>query len=72
MFHACFRENNIPTVWRKAKAITILKRGKNPQEPKNFRPISLLCHTYTLLERMILNRLLPIIDKKLMPEQAGF
>ena len=72
MFHACIRENNIPKVWRKAKTIAILKPGKNPQEPKNFRPISLLCHTYKLLERMILNRLLPIADEKLIPEQAGF
>ena len=72
MFHACFRENNTPKVWRKVKTIAILKPGKNPQEPKNFRPISLLCHTYKLLERMILNRLLPILDEKLIPEQAGF
>ena len=72
MFHACIRENNIPKVWRKAKTIAILKPGKNPQEPKNFRPTSLLCHTYKLLKRMILNRLLPIIDEKLIPEQAGF
>ena len=72
MFHACIKENNIPKVWRKAKTIAILKPGKNPQEPKNFRPISLLCHTCELLERMILNRLLPIIDEKLIPEQAGF
>ena len=72
MFHACIRENNIPKVWRKAKTIAILKPGKNPQEPKNFRPISLLGHIYKLLERMILNRRLSIIDEKLIPEQAGF
>ena len=72
MFHACIKENNIPKVWRKAKTIAILKPGKNPQEPKNCRPISLLCHTYKLLEQMILNRLLPIIDEKLIPKQAGF
>ena len=72
MFHACIIENNISKVWRKAKTIAILKPGKNPQELKNFRPISLLCHTYKLLERMILNRLLPIVDEKLIPEQAGF
>ena len=72
MFHACIRENNILKVWRKAKIIAILIPGENPQEPKNFRPISLLCHTYKLLERMILNRLLPIVDERLIPEQVGF
>ena len=59
-------------MWRKAKTIAILKPGKKPQELKNFRSISLLCHTYKLLERMILNRLRLIIDEKLIPEQAGF
>ena len=71
MFHACIGENNNPKVWRKAKTIAIFKPGNKSQEPKNFRPISLLYHTYKLLERMILNHLLPIIDEKVIPEQVG-
>ena len=59
-------------VWRKAKTIAILIPGKSSQEPKNFRPISLQCFTFKLLERMIFNRLLPFIDEKLIPEQACF
>jgi len=39
---------------------------------KNFRTISLLCHTYKLLERLILNRINDIVDKSLINEQAGF
>ena len=49
-------ENKIPTIWRQSKIITILKPGKDSLIPKNYRPISLLCHTYKLYERMILNR----------------
>jgi len=48
------------------------KLGKDPSDPKNFRPISLLCHTYKLLERLILNRISAYVDKHLFPQQAGF
>ena len=40
--------------------------------PKNYRPISLLCHTYKLYERLILNRIAPTIEEHLIKEQAGF
>ena len=46
--------------------IAILKPGKDSTLPKSYRPISLLCLTYKLFERMILDRLM-IID-----QQAGF
>ena len=39
---------------------------------KSVRPISLLCHTYKLFERHILNRIAEHVDAKLIPEQAGF
>ena len=40
----------------------------------SFRPISLLCHTYTLfeVERLILNRMTAHVDKTLIAEQEGF
>ena len=37
----------------------------------NCIPISLLCHTYTLYERLILNRIDPIVEGHLIKEQAG-
>ena len=40
--------------------------------PTSYIPISLLCHTYKLFERLILNRIAPFVDEHLMPEQAGF
>ena len=39
---------------------------------KSYRPISLLCHLYKLFECLILNRLGPITEQHLIPEQAGF
>ena len=49
-----------------------LKPGKDPFVAESFRPISLLCHTYTLFQRLILNRIAEYVDAKLIPEQAGF
>ena len=61
-----------PKLWRKSKVIVILKPGKDSSLPKSYRPISLLCHTYKLLERMILNRMNPITEHTIIKEQAGF
>ena len=72
MLNICFMENKIPTIWRQSKIIAILKPGKDSSIPKNYRPISLLCHTYKLYERMILNRIAPAIEQYLIKEQAGF
>ena len=52
--------------------IAILKPGKDSTLPKSYRPISLLCHTYKLFERMILNRLNPPIETMIINQQAGF
>ena len=57
MLSNCFTQNKIPTIWRKSKIIVILKPGKDSATPKSYRPISLLCHTYELYERFILNRI---------------
>ena len=72
MYNHCIEQKTVPNIWRKAKVIAILKPGKDPDNPKSFRPISLLCHTYKLLERIILNRIVDLIDEQLNNEQAGF
>ena len=72
MLNICFMENKIPTIWRQSMIIAILKPGKDSSIPKNYRPKFLLCHTYKLYERMILNRIAPAIEQHLIKEQAGF
>ena len=72
MLNICFMENKIPAIWRQSKIIAILKPGKDSSIPKNYRPISLLCHTYKLYERMILNRIAPAIEQHLIMEHPGF
>lgn len=46
-------QKTIPPVWRKAKTVAIPKPGKDPSSPKSYRPISLLCVTYKLYERLL-------------------
>ena len=72
MLNLCFTENKIPNIWKQSKFIAILKPGKDSAIPNNYRPISLLCHTYKLYKRMILNRIAPVVEQGLIEEQFGF
>ena len=72
MLNNCFTQNKILTIWRKSKIIAILKPGKCSATPKNYRPIYLLCHTYKLYKRLILNRIVHTIEEHLIKEQASF
>jgi hypothetical protein len=64
--------HEFPNFWKKIHVITFQKPGKYSPIPKHCRPISLLSHTYNLFERMILNRVVPVVDKCLILQQAGF
>jgi len=70
--NTCFHNNRIPKMWRRASVIALLKPGKLDTSPKSYRPISFLCTTFKLTERLILNRINPIVEKFLPHEQAGF
>ncbi|KAI5739706.1 hypothetical protein M8J77_022428 [Diaphorina citri] len=72
MMNSCVQNLQIPKAWRKAKVVALLKPGKDANDPKSYRPISLLCHLYKLLERMILNRIALKVDEKIIKEQSGF
>ena len=61
-----------PQEWKHAKIIAILKPGKPANEPSSYRPISLLCCMFKLLERIILNRITPLVDQHIPLSQAGF
>ena len=51
-----------------SKECTSLKKD----DPKSYRPISLSCIPYKIVERLIYNRISPVIDPQLLQEQAGF
>ena len=59
-------------IWRRALVVAIPKPAKPVGDPKSYRPISLLCVPYKILERLIYARVEPLIDPLLPKEQAGF
>jgi len=60
------------TIFKKSKIIAIFKPGKPPNAADSLRPIALLSVCYKLLERLVLNRIGPIIASIIPMEQAGF
>lgn len=62
LFNNCIRLKKIPKPWRQAHVKALLKPGKNPDEAKSYRLISLLCHMYKLFERVVMNRINTTID----------
>ena len=60
------------TLWRQLKIIAILKPGEDSEIPNSYRPIALLCHTYELYERLILNRIVHTTEQQLIKKQSGF
>ena len=69
---SCLRRLKIPKIWRRALVVAIPKPAKPVGNPKSYRPISLLCVPYKILERLIYARVEPLIDPLLPKEQARF
>jgi len=71
LFASVKNNNTLPKQWRKAKVVAILKPGKPGDNPKSYRPISLLSVVYKLFERVLLVRIQTKIEEHLPAEQAG-
>ena len=69
---SCLRQLKVPKVWRRALVVAIPKPKKPVEDPKSYRPISLLCVPYKILEQLIYARIEPIVDPLLPGKQAGF
>ena len=67
-FTSCSRRSKLLKTWRLATVVALPKPNKLVQDPKSYRPISLLCVPFKILERLIHSR----IDPQLPREQAGF
>ena len=69
---SCLCRLKIPKIWIRALVVAIPKPAKPVGDPKSYRPISLLCVPYKILESLIYARVEPLIDPLLPKEQAGF
>lgn len=74
IINACFRLQYVPTLWKVAEVIMISKPGKPAHEVNSYRPISLLPIMSKIFEKLLINRLKPIIEsKQIIPDhQFGF
>lgn len=70
--HKIFKFSRLPALMMKSKIVAILKPGKSPDNPNNYRPIALLSIIYELLEKLIYGRIGSKIESALPPEFAGF
>lgn len=61
-----------PKTWKESIVVAVLKPGKPADSPKSYRPISLLNVMSKLMDRVILKRISPIIEKAIPSYQAGF
>lgn len=74
IINAAFKIQYVPQLWKVAEVIMIIKPGQKPEDPKSYRPISLLPVLSKLFEKVLHKRLICIISsKKLIPDhQFGF
>ena len=68
----CLGHTVTPKIWRRAPVVAILKPNKPADNPKSYKPISLLCVPHKILEKVIAARINPVIEPQLPTEQAGF
>jgi Reverse transcriptase (RNA-dependent DNA polymerase) len=64
--------SKLPKSFKRAKVISILKLGKDGSDPAHYRQIALLSVVYKLLERLILQRIQPLVEEKTPINQAGY
>ena len=74
IFNSSWKSGKIPTIWKKAIMIPILKIGKPRNQVDSYRPISLTSCVCKLMERIINSRLTWILEteNQLVDEQGGF
>ena len=71
LFRLCLDQSYIPSDWHMHLITPILKSGDKSQVT-NYRPISLLCITSKILERLVYNHLVAFIGNSFSPAQFGF
>ncbi|WKY00653.1 hypothetical protein Q1695_015017 [Nippostrongylus brasiliensis] len=61
------RKERIPDQWRNSRTVILHKKGDR-DDPRNYRPISLLSVLYKLFTKIILTRISRTLDEAQPPE----
>lgn len=56
-FNKCLEMHCFPEVFKRGQIVLFNKQGKDPEDPSNYRPISLLPSIGKVLEKLLINRL---------------
>ncbi|GFT72188.1 RNA-directed DNA polymerase from mobile element jockey [Trichonephila clavipes] len=57
IINTCLKHRFFPSLWKSANVIMLPKPNQNHKLAQNYRPISLLCATAKIYEKIILNRI---------------
>ena len=71
LFNLSLTHCSIPSQWKIHQITPILKVGDRANI-KNYRPISLLCCTSKVLERLIFDKIIGFVSKQISASQFGF
>ena len=52
--------------------ISLILKCPNPESFNNYKPISLCNNIYKMINKIIVGRIRPFLDKLIAPNQAGF
>ncbi|GBN55468.1 putative RNA-directed DNA polymerase from transposon X-element [Araneus ventricosus] len=74
LYNRIWHEHSFPSSWQQAIIIPVLKPGKEPSNPCNYRPIALTNCMCKILEKMANKRLVYYLETNslLSPFQSGF
>ncbi|XP_050975638.1 uridine 5'-monophosphate synthase isoform X1 [Labeo rohita] len=74
LFNQIWDTGQLPSIWKQAIIIPILKPGKDPSDPSSYRPIALTSHLCKIMERIITERITYFLESRylLSPYQSGF
>ena len=74
LFNTSWKLGKVPKAWKNAHITPILKKDKDPKEPKSFRPISLTSCVGKVCEKIVNRRLYWWLEDSgyLSEDQAGF
>ena len=74
IFNMIWHFSVCPTSWKEAVLIPVLKPGKDPSDPKSYRPIALTSTMCKLMERMVNSRLVWYLENHNLfsNQQCGF
>lgn len=75
IMNKCLRDGVFPDSWKIQKLVLIPKGKSGPPGPSSYRPLCMLDGVGKLLERLVLQRLIPFLEdseKGLSPRQFGF